>query len=140
MRRNLHHSLWQSTPGVVPQGRTPVSACCRSTGAGIFSTKEETSMNNNYTQLSKLALPLLLLGITASVALGQGDPFSSLGQSAQTISTGTFATGLIEMAIVVGGLLLAFSGRVLGGLLIAIIGGGMMALSATKWMGWIQGL
>jgi type IV secretory pathway VirB2 component (pilin) len=97
-------------------------------------------MNNNYTQLSKIALPLLLLGITASVALGQGDPFSSLGQSAQTISTGTFATGLIEMAIVVGGLLLAFSGRVLGGLLIAIIGGGMMALSATKWMGWIQGL
>jgi TrbC/VIRB2 pilin len=105
----------------------------------IANLKEPRTMNNNYTQLSKIALPLLLLGITASVALAQ-DPFSSLGTSAQTISTGTFATGLIELAIVVGGLLLAFSGRVLGGLLIAIIGGGMMALSATKWMSWIQGL
>jgi hypothetical protein len=44
------------------------------------------------------------------------------------------------LAIVVGGILLAFSGRVLGGVLIAIIGGGMLALSATKWMGWIQSL
>ena len=72
--------------------------------------------------------------------LGPGDPFSSLGAAAQTISVGQFATGLIELAIVVGGLLLAFSGRVLGGVLIAIIGGGMLALSAAKWEGWIQGL
>lgn len=93
----------------------------------------------NYKQTKHIVLPLLMIGITATLALAQ-DPFSSLGQSAQTISTGTFATGLIELAIVVGGLLLAFSGRVLGGLLIAIIGGGMMALSATKWMSWIQSL
>jgi hypothetical protein len=53
---------------------------------------------------------------------------------------GTFVTGCVELAIVVGGILLAFSGRVLGGVLIAIIGGGMLALSATKWMGWIQSL
>jgi len=41
---------------------------------------------------------------------------------------------------VVAGLLLAFSGRVLGGVLIAIVGGGMLALSSAKWEGWIQGL
>jgi hypothetical protein len=68
------------------------------------------------------------------------DPFSSLGTSAQTISTGTFVTGLVEFAIVIGGLLLAFSGRVMGGVLVAIIGGGMLALSAAKWEGWIRGL
>lgn len=68
------------------------------------------------------------------------DPFSSLGASAQTISTGTFVTGLVEFAIVIAGLLLAFSGRVLGGVLVAIVGGGMLALSAAKWEGWIQGL
>jgi hypothetical protein len=55
-----------------------------------------------------------------------------LGAAAQTISVGQFTTGLIEPAIVVGGLLLAFSGRVLGGVLIAIIGSGMLALSAAK--------
>jgi hypothetical protein len=68
------------------------------------------------------------------------DPFSSLGTAAQTISTGSFVTGLIELSIVVGGMLLAFSGRVMGGVLVAIIGGGMLALSAAKWMGWMQSL
>jgi hypothetical protein len=81
----------------------------------------------------------LLTLVMALVAWAQ-DPFSSLGASAQTISTGTFVTGLVELAIVIAGLLLAFSGRVLGGVLIAIVGGGMLALSAAKWEGWIQGL
>lgn len=80
-----------------------------------------------------------LVTVSALVCLAQ-DPFSSLGASAQTISTGTFVTGLVEFAIVIAGLLLAFSGRVLGGVLIAIVGGGMLALSAAKWEGWIQGL
>jgi hypothetical protein len=91
--------------------------------------------------VSKPCVRLALLTLVATLACwAQGDPFSSLGAAAQTISVGQFATGLIELAIVVGGLLLAFSGRVLGGVLIAIIGGGMLALSAAKWEGWIQGL
>jgi hypothetical protein len=81
----------------------------------------------------------LLLLVVAFACWAQ-DPFSSLGSSAQSISTGTFVTGLVEFAIVIAGLLLAFSGRVLGGVLIAIVGGGMLALSAAKWEGWIQGL
>lgn len=85
---------------------------------------------------ARLSIALLLM---AMACFGQ-DPFSALGQSAQTISTGTFVTGLIELAIVIGGMLLAFSGRVLGGVLVAIIGGGMLALSAAKWMGWLQSL
>jgi hypothetical protein len=85
---------------------------------------------------TRLAVVFLFLAIAAFAQ----DPFSSLGTAATTISTGSFVTGIIELAIVVGGMLMAFSGRVLGGVLIAIIGGGMLALSATKWMGWIQGL
>jgi hypothetical protein len=83
---------------------------------------------------------LALLTLVMAFACWAQDPFSSLGASAQTISTGTFVTGLVEFAIVIAGLLLAFSGRVLGGVLIAIVGGGMLALSAAKWEGWIQGL
>ena len=83
---------------------------------------------------------LALLTLVMALAAWAQDPFSSLGASAQTISTGTFVTGLVEFAIVIAGLLLAFSGRVLGGVLVAIVGGGMLALSAAKWEGWIQGL
>lgn len=83
---------------------------------------------------------LALLTLVTALACWAQDPFSSLGGAAQTISTGQFVTGLVEFAIVVAGLLLAFSGRVLGGVLIAVVGGGMLALSAAKWEGWIQGL
>ena len=90
--------------------------------------------------LSRPVTRLVLLAVVMAFACWAQDPFSSLGASAQTISTGTFVTGLVEFAIVIAGLLLAFSGRVLGGVLIAIVGGGMLALSAAKWEGWIQGL
>jgi hypothetical protein len=70
---------------------------------------------------ARLALVVLLVG---TVCFAQ-DPF---------------VTGLIELAIVVGGMLLAFSGRIMAGVLVALIGGGMLALSAVKWMGWIQSL
>jgi hypothetical protein len=90
--------------------------------------------------ISKPGTRLALLTLAMALACWAQDPFSSLGASAQTISTGTFVTGLVEFAIVIAGLLLAFSGRVLGGVLIAIVGGGMLALSAAKWEGWIQGL
>ena len=90
--------------------------------------------------VSKPGARLVLIALIATLVCLAQDPFSSLGAAAQTISVGQFATGLIELAIVVGGLLLAFSGRVLGGVVIAIIGGGMLALSAAKWEGWIQGL
>jgi uncharacterized membrane protein len=93
-----------------------------------------------YAQRSRQARLSIALLLTALACFAQGDPFSALGQSAQMISTGTFVTGLIELAIVIGGMLLAFSGRVLGGVLVAIIGGGMLALSAAKWMGWLQSL
>ena len=90
--------------------------------------------------LSKPGARLALLTLMMALASWAQDPFSSLGASAQTISTGTFVTGLVEFAIVIAGLLLAFSGRVLGGVLVAIVGGGMLALSAAKREGWIQGL
>jgi hypothetical protein len=92
------------------------------------------------TLLANPGARLALFTFIATLACLAQDPFSSLGASAQTISTGTFVTGLVEFAIVIAGLLLAFSGRVLGGVLIAIVGGGMLALSAAKWEGWIQGL
>ena len=90
--------------------------------------------------LSNPGAGLAFLTLVMALAAWAQDPFSSLGASAQTISTGTFVTGLVEFAIVIAGLLLAFSGRVLGGVLVAIVGGGMLALSAAKWECWIQGL
>jgi hypothetical protein len=90
--------------------------------------------------LSTPGARLAFLTLVMALAAWAQDPFSSLGASAQTISTGTFVTGLVEFAIVIAGLLLAFSGRVLGGVLVAIVGGGMLALSAANWEGWIQGL
>jgi hypothetical protein len=92
------------------------------------------------TLLSNSGTRLALVALVSVLACWAQDPFSSLGSAAQTISTGQFVTGLVEFAIVIAGLLLAFSGRVLGGVLIAIIGGGMLALSAAKWEGRIQGL
>jgi hypothetical protein len=80
-------------------------------------------------QQATRAIAFLVIGMAC---LAQ-DPFSSMGAAALTISTGTFVTGLIEFAIVVGGMLLAFSGRVLGGVLVAIIGGGLLALAAAKY-------
>jgi TrbC/VIRB2 pilin len=82
---------------------------------------------------------IVLLPLFALLSLAQ-DPFSAIGQSATTISTGQFATGLILLAIVVAGVTMCFAGRVMGGVLVAVIAGGMLALSATKWQSWIQGL
>ena len=90
--------------------------------------------------VSKPSARFAFLAFITALTCWAQDPFSSLGGAAQTISTGQFVTGLVEFAIVIAGLLLAFSGRVLGGVLVAIIGGGMLALSAAKWEGWIQGL
>jgi hypothetical protein len=114
----------------------------------IHSTQELFMNHNTRTHFTELLgcaqrsrpVRISLVLLLVAVACFAQDPFSALGQGAQTISTGTFVTGCVELAIVVGGILLAFSGRVLGGVLIAIIGGGMLALSATKWMGWIQSL
>ena len=57
--------------------------------------------------LSKPGARLAFLTLVAVLACWAQDPFSSLGASAQTISTGTFVTGLVEFAIVIAGLLLA---------------------------------
>ena len=92
-----------------------------------------------YVQTSRNARLCAVFLLTAIACLAQ-DPFTTLGTSAQTISTGAFVTGCVELAIVVGGIIMAFSGRIVGGLIIAIIGGSMIALSANKWMTWIQSL
>jgi hypothetical protein len=68
-------------------------------------------MSYKQDRLSKIALPSLLLGLTATLAFAQRDPFSSLGTRAQAITGGSFVTGLIEFAIVVAGPILTFSRR-----------------------------
>jgi hypothetical protein len=70
----------------------------------------------------------------------QGDPFSAVGNAAGTIAVGPFVVNMILLAIVVAGVITAFSGRVLAGLLVAVFAGGILALSATKWQGWLQSI
>jgi hypothetical protein len=58
--------------------------------------------------VSKSSARFALLTLIAAFTCWAQDPFSSLGGAAQTISTGQFVTGLVEFAIVIAGLLLAF--------------------------------
>ena len=81
-----------------------------------------------------------ILLLSALAMFAQGDPFSGAGAAATTIASGPFVTGLILLAIVVAGIAIAFSGRMTAGVLIAVIAGGILALSATKWMGWLQSI
>jgi hypothetical protein len=103
---------------------------------GSFLREVDTQMKSVvYSPVGRMCMVVL---ITAIVALAQNDPFSSLGTQAQTISTGAFVTGMVELALVVAGVIMMFSGRLIGGLLIAVIAGGIFALGAQKWLSWLQ--
>ena len=134
-RSGIHLGANWTQSGLISRRRSLSTTFVRASGAlfsrsffGLFLRKELIVVTRLRTAASHLqvasgallskpgprAALLLLVMVLASWAQ---DPFSSLGTAAQTISTGTFVTGLVELAIVVAGLLLAFSGRVLGGVL-----------------------
>ncbi len=83
-----------------------------------------------------LARTLLLLG-SASVAFGQTDPWSTVAGRLATVFTGPVAKSLALVAIVLGGLQMAFSEgggrRAIGGLLFGL----GMALGASSFLAWL---
>ena len=79
---------------------------------------------------------LILFGLFASSLFGQ-DPWSGAATRMATAFTGPIVRGFSLVAIVVGGLTLAFSEgggkRTLGGLIFGL----GMALGATQFMSWL---
>lgn len=82
------------------------------------------------------------LSVAASLALAeqvyaQGDPWDQAVQTLQTAFTGTIATGLALVAIVVGGLMFAFGEGAAKRTLAGVIFGVGMAVGAVNFMSWL---
>ena len=80
--------------------------------------------------------------IAASLALAdrvyaQGDPWDQAVQTLQTAFTGTIATGLALVAIVVVGLMFAFGEGAAKRTLAGVIFGVGMAVGAVNFMSWL---
>jgi type IV secretory pathway VirB2 component (pilin) len=75
--------------------------------------------------------------VLVQTAYAQGDPWTSSANNLQTAFTGPIATALIAVAVVVTGMVFAFSEgqgkRQLAGLTF----GGAMALGALRFMSWL---
>jgi len=81
------------------------------------------------------ALAGLLLSGGATYA--QGDPWTSSAQNLKTAFTGPIATALIAVAVVVCGLVFAFSEGQGKRQLSGIVFGGAMAIGAVRFMAWL---
>lgn len=82
------------------------------------------------------------VSLAASLALAdrvyaQGDPWDQAAQTLQTAFTGTIATGLALVAIVVGGLMFAFGEGAAKRTLAGVIFGVGMAVGAVNFMSWL---
>jgi type IV secretory pathway VirB2 component (pilin) len=80
---------------------------------------------------------VLLATFTVASAQGQSDPWSTAAGRLATVLTGPVARGLALVAIVLGGLQMAFSEgtgkRAIGGLIFGL----GMALSASSFLSWL---
>jgi type IV secretory pathway VirB2 component (pilin) len=95
------------------------------------------SRHRTAVSIGHLSLFILLLFGTAGMAYAQTDPWSTAAARLATAFTGPIAKGLALVAIVVGGLQLAFSEggsrRTVGGLIFGL----GLALGATQFMTWL---
>jgi type IV secretory pathway VirB2 component (pilin) len=73
----------------------------------------------------------------AGIAHAQGDPWTSSAQNLKTAFTGPIATALIAVAVVVCGLVFAFSEGQGKRQLSGIVFGGAMAIGAVRFMAWL---
>jgi type IV secretory pathway VirB2 component (pilin) len=80
-----------------------------------------------------------LTGIFAAAEVGhaQADPWTSSAQNLKTAFTGPIATALIAVAVVVCGLVFAFSEGQGKRQLSGIVFGGAMAIGAVRFMAWL---
>lgn len=82
---------------------------------------------------------VLLLSLLAIPAYGQqgGDPWDNAVNVLKTAFTGTIATGLSLVAIVVGGLMFAYGEGQSKRMLAGIVFGVGMAIGAVNFMAWL---
>ena len=83
------------------------------------------------------AISTLLVVLTATPLRAQQDPWEQAVQVLQTAFTGSIAKGLSLVAIVVGGLMLAFGEGQSKKALAGIIFGVGMAIGAVNFMAWL---
>ena len=88
-------------------------------------------------QKNRLLKVLATMGVSASSALAQGDPWTSSAQNLKIAFTGPIATALIAVAVVVCGMVFAFSEGQGKRQLAGIVFGGAMAIGAVRFMAWL---
>jgi len=85
-----------------------------------------------------LCVPLFLLAALPSYAQGAGgDPWDNAVNVLKTSFTGTIATGLSLVAIVIGGLMFAYGEGQSKKMLAGIVFGIGMAIGAVNFMAWL---
>ena len=89
------------------------------------------------TRKNRLLKLLPAMSLFAGVAWAQGDPWTSSAQNLKTAFTGPIATALIAVAVVVCGLVFAFSEGQGKRQLSGIVFGGAMAIGAVRFMAWL---
>ncbi|HLH33237.1 MAG TPA: TrbC/VirB2 family protein [Alloacidobacterium sp.] len=87
--------------------------------------------------LTRLAVPLLLLSSVPLYAQSGSDPWDNAVNVLKTAFTGTIATGLSLVAIVVGGLMFAYGEGQSKKTLAGIVFGVGMAIGAVNFMSWL---
>ena len=88
--------------------------------------------------LTRLAVPLILLSALPVYAQSTGsDPWDNAVNVLKTAFTGTIATGLSLVAIVVGGLMFAYGEGQSKKTIAGIVFGVGMAIGAVNFMAWL---
>jgi type IV secretory pathway VirB2 component (pilin) len=87
--------------------------------------------------LTRLAVPLFLLSAVPLYAQAGSDPWDNAVNVLKTAFTGTIATGLSLVAIVVGGLMFAYGEGQSKKTLAGIVFGVGMAIGAVNFMAWL---
>jgi len=88
-------------------------------------------------QKNRLFRLLAAISVSAGGVLAQGDPWTSSAQNLKTAFTGPIATALIAVAVVVCGMVFAFSEGQGKRQLAGIVFGGAMAIGAVRFMAWL---
>ena len=86
---------------------------------------------------ARYAVPLLLLSSVPLYAQAGSDPWDNAVNVLKTAFTGTIATGLSLVAIVVGGLMFAYGEGQSKKTLAGIVFGVGMAIGAVNFMAWL---
>ncbi len=89
------------------------------------------------TRNNRLLKLLPAMSLFAGVGLAQGDPWTTSAQNLKTAFTGPIATALIAVAVVVTGMIFAFSEGQGKRQLAGLVFGGAMAIGAVRFMSWL---